>query len=382
MLPFGRMLEYGNIKPTNKPIRKIDGGWMHWVVLYEDGSLYGIGYNNSNQLRNCPVQFQYGSFVLLGTGVKDVWCGYASTIIHLESGAYIFNGNYNCLGTKTIVDTLSTLGGDDITNTMPPHDAILKMSVGLNSCHYIHTSNNRVYSRGWNTDGTVGTGSVSRVSTFTNSSTVLFKDVFAGQFSTIYKGLNDNSIYGSGTSQYGELGRGIVANSITKLDPAPSTLDFTACDTCTIVYNPARTYVVAGWQSQGQLANGQSANQSLTSFYTQSTLTSNQVVKGCRIRGNQSLRTLIYDGTGFYGSGNKNGNGVGIDTVYYTAIPSMNGVQIDNTKVQILGGATGWTLIFTGTEVYGTGGNDNLLPGKPNDGSSPLITIFTKIELP
>lgn len=380
MLPFGRMLEYGNIKPTNKPIRKVDGGWMHWVVLYEDGSLYGIGYNNSNQLRNCPVQFQYGSFVLLGTGVKDVWCGHASTIIHLESGLYIFNGNYNCLGTSTVADTLSTLGGDNITSTMPAYSSIDKLSIGLNSCHYIHSGNKRVYSRGWNTDGTVGNGNVSRVSSFTNTSTVQFKDVHAGQFSTIYKGLNDNSIYGSGKSQYGELGRGIVANSITKLDPGPSTLDFTACDTCTIVYNPARTYVVAGWQNQGQLANGQSANQSLTSFYVQSTLTANQVVKGCRIRGNGSLRTLIYDGSNFYASGAIGGTGLPTLTVYYTQIPSLNGIQIDASKVNIIGGQSGWTLVFTGTEIYGSGGNSNLLPGKPNGNTQD--NIFTKIELP
>ena len=379
MLPFVRMFEYGNIKPINKPIKKVDGGWMHWVVLYEDGSLYGIGYNNSNQLRNCPVQFQYGSFVLLGTGVVDVWCGQASTIMYLESGLYIFNGNYNCLGTSTVSDTLSTIAGDDISSSMPAYTSILKMSLGLNSSHYINTSNNRVYSRGWNSDGTVGNGTLSRVSAFTNSSTISFKDVHAGQFSTIYKG-NDGYLYGSGKSQYGELGRGIVANSITRLDPAPSSLDFTSCDTCTIIYNPARNYIVAGWQSGGQLANGQSTNVSLTSFYVQSTLTPGAVIKGSRIRGNGSNRTLMYDGTNFYASGIAGSTGNPSQTVYYTLIQSMNGVEIDSSKVQILGGQSGWTLIFTGTEVWGTGGNSNLLPGKPSDNTQN--NIFTKLELP
>lgn len=43
MLPFARMLEYGNIAPTKATVVKINSDESSISVLYSDGSLYMRG---------------------------------------------------------------------------------------------------------------------------------------------------------------------------------------------------------------------------------------------------------------------------------------------------------------------------------------------------
>lgn len=380
MIPFARLVKYGNIAPEpSREIKKVDGGAMHYVILYENGELYGIGYNSSKQLKDCTVNLQYYEFLLLATDVKDVWCGEKSTIIYTNDGKYIFNGNYNCLGTKA-KDVLSSQEGDDITAHMPAYNAILKMSIGENSTHYIHSANNRVYSRGFNGDSTVGNGSVATVAGFTNYTTYTFKDVFAGAYSTVLQGI-DGYLYGCGNSTYGELGR---ANrswpTIVRLDPgAQPTTPFSATYATTILHNANRTYTNAGWKLNGQLADGTVANTTQTSFMNLSVSLPAVVKYAAHIRRSQYGTNFIYCADNkFYSTGYNNANGFPDVKSYFTNLAYLNSLVVDESKLVICGGQNGWTLIFTGTELYGTGAGSSLFPGKLDTQN----TTFTKVTLP
>ena len=95
MLPFVRMLEYGNIKPILGGVKKIDG-WGNGYplfVLYHTGELYGIGrsYNTFGD----GVDATYTEWKLIRSDVDDIYCGYTgaySTIIKTKGGQYFISG--------------------------------------------------------------------------------------------------------------------------------------------------------------------------------------------------------------------------------------------------------------------------------------------------
>lgn len=71
MLPFVRMLEYGNVKPIPVGIKKINVciGALH--VLYEDGTLYGVGSNSQGQL-GLGALTSVSTLTLIDSGVTDL----------------------------------------------------------------------------------------------------------------------------------------------------------------------------------------------------------------------------------------------------------------------------------------------------------------------
>lgn len=71
MLPFVRMMEYGNVKPIPVGIKKINTCNNALHVLYEDGTLYGVGDNSQGQLGLGNVA-SVSTLTLIDTGVTDL----------------------------------------------------------------------------------------------------------------------------------------------------------------------------------------------------------------------------------------------------------------------------------------------------------------------
>lgn len=375
MIPFARVLKYGNIvEPENTAIKKVACGQTHYCVLLENGKAYGIGYNNSKQLKDCTALYQYGSFVLLAEDVVDLWCGNVSTILYLKDGRYIFNGNYNCMGTKA-ADTLSTQEGDDITSSMPLYSTVKMMDIGVYQMHYLD-NNGAVYGRGRNINGTVGDGTRNVIGAFKLVKSAIV-DLYSGEFSSIFA--DADRLYGCGVSNYGELGKPTTANNAIVQILTNTRPNFIGTRSSTISYYASNTAAGTGWELHGALGNGVSTNTTKTAFSVYN-IPGSGILKGARLRDGGSVRSLYLGADRkVYSTGLDSYNGLGVTSSTFVAVPGLSALDFsDESKVLITGGQV-FGLIFDGTTLYGIG-SYSFLPGKPLDNS--LVKTFSKVETP
>ncbi|WNV47626.1 hypothetical protein ENKO_526c [Klebsiella phage fENko-Kae01] len=376
MIPFARILGYGNVVvPSN--IKKISCGDTHYVVLMESGLLYGIGYNNSNQLKDCTATYQYYEFVVLDRNAEDVWCGSKSTLIYTKDGKWIFNGNYDVLGTKNTTGGLSPIEGDDITNTMPSYDSVKELDIGLYTMGYIDIDN-QLYSRGWNSNGACGLGSTNRISSFTRVGTTYHQELYVGDYSMIARGISPTSVYlyGAGQQPYGQFGSGNSENKYTwGIILNGGTSSFMATRASTLSYWTPTTIAGSGWQINGILGDGVNSNTQLKSWSTKINMPSQMVIGG-KLKGTPNRNIFLGTNGTFYATGLVEYSGLPQASSIFKEIPKFTTVQ-DNKKVQILGG-TFYSLIFDGNDIWGVG-SISVLPGKKSDGSEN--NIFTKIRI-
>ena len=94
MLPFVRMLEYGNAAPAAKVIKvQMDTGGIKpsLVALKADGTLYGTGDNSSNKFLNASSELT--TWNLLHSGVKDFWSYYGGILILTSTNQFLYCGS-------------------------------------------------------------------------------------------------------------------------------------------------------------------------------------------------------------------------------------------------------------------------------------------------
>lgn len=107
MLPFARMVQYGNINPIPVGIKKINLCNQALHVLYEDGTLYGVGSNSNGQLGLGDIT-SVGTLTLIDSGVSDLHTtAHRSTSLVYSKGnlLYISGDAGGWLGTPTTYKT-------------------------------------------------------------------------------------------------------------------------------------------------------------------------------------------------------------------------------------------------------------------------------------
>ena len=133
MLPFVRMFEYGNVAPHGSPIKKVQSGTSHWVVLKENGDLYGLGANSNNQLPITKSSILY-NLELVASDIKDVWCGDLCTLMYTKTGKWIYCGQLDPLGTNSTQGAKSALGGEEIPDFFD-YNSVKDISISYYSLH-------------------------------------------------------------------------------------------------------------------------------------------------------------------------------------------------------------------------------------------------------
>lgn len=107
MLPFGRMLEYGNVKPNTKTIKKMKLEFATSYILTTDGELYGRGANSLGQLGTGDFVART-EWVLIRNEVRNFWTSINYDIIFIQSTdnrLWYCGNNANLLGIPWTVDT-------------------------------------------------------------------------------------------------------------------------------------------------------------------------------------------------------------------------------------------------------------------------------------
>ena len=159
MLPFARMVKYGNIKPAPSGILKISTSTTHMGMLFDSGNLYLRGRGAQYMLGNNSTDFVQNGWVQCPYKVSNVWCLLAGTIILTTDGEFYLAGQMNYVGVSVspvpgwtnITSILSTIPGlttvQDIASTE---------TTASNGAILILLSNGDLYGIGRNAGGQLG----------------------------------------------------------------------------------------------------------------------------------------------------------------------------------------------------------------------------------
>lgn len=355
MLPFGRMVKYGNIAPVPKKIKKVIAGYDNLYVLYGDGSLYGCGINNYQQL-NIDGTATQNNWVLITNGVSNAWAG-GYNILYLKEDKFIMHGTNVSLG---LGNTTIPLGGVDVTSSFPDISNIKMISIGFDSMHYVSADGTTVYGRGMNTNGSVGSGSTYSQSTFTsvlNNGTNQVIDIFGNVNNTVLLTSN-GELRACGTSAYGSIGNetGKWTSFGLKLS---GTKIMGGNGYSTLAYTNSGMYH-SGWQLNGELGNGLDTNVQVYPFQFNSKTIDSKIDKiaksssGSYVNMYSTTEGKIYT-TGSFG---KNGSTTALNL--FTNTLTLINYNPDTVSLYT---CTNFSVVYDGNETIAVSGSPTYVPG-------------------
>jgi alpha-tubulin suppressor-like RCC1 family protein len=159
MLPFARMVKYGNKVAPPSGVLKIATSFAHMAMLFDTNNLYLRGLGSQYRLGNDSQDVVQNGWVQCPYKVSNVWCLFAATIILTTDGEFYLAGQMGYLGVSAnpvpgwtnITSRLSTIPG--ITTVQ---DIASSETAASNGSILILLSNGDVYGLGRNTGGELG----------------------------------------------------------------------------------------------------------------------------------------------------------------------------------------------------------------------------------
>ena len=192
-------------------IKSVYCGDYHTFILKNDGTLWGCGYNRYGQLGLGDTNNR-ATFTIISVNadnVKSIYCGEDCTLM-LKNDGTLWGTGYNNNGKLGLGNTTNRYTFTKITN-----------DVKSASCGYYHTfmlkNDGTLWGCGENTYGQLGLGkTASQETTFTQVTTNAdnVKSVYCGgRFTLILK--NDGTLWTCGHNGYGQLGLGDASSQTT-----------------------------------------------------------------------------------------------------------------------------------------------------------------------
>ncbi len=182
----------------------ISSGSGHTVGIRNDGTLWGVGYNQQGQLGQGNTVNQ-NDWVQIGTqnNWRKVSCGVINTaVINYNGELWICGYNFDGQCAQN-----TGFGGANILNLVQEHTLSTDWEdVVCGGYHMIGTkTNNKIYGWGWNNNGQAGVGDYINKDTPTLIGTSTWTNIQAGERHTIGLDTN-NSIWSWGYNFDGQLG--------------------------------------------------------------------------------------------------------------------------------------------------------------------------------
>lgn len=214
MLPFVRMLEYGNIKPKPAEVVEIYGQYTHAAIKMSTGTYYIRGTGTKGQLG-------YGNYVNNLTSwrkitppasdtnpILGIYLGYEISYMWTSQALYVCGSMRSMgMGTSYNLPSWSTYGLPSGYSTSD----IKKINASQDDT-YVLMNNGDLLAIGMNSYGEFGNGTLTASSSFIRVNTNV-KDIFVcGAKASAWLIKNDNTVWRSGYGLNGELVNGSKTN--------------------------------------------------------------------------------------------------------------------------------------------------------------------------
>lgn len=328
MLPFGRMLSYGNIAPLPPAIKKLGGSQLHVGLLYSSGKMYMRGQGFNYKLGTGNANNVYDGWVSVPYSVVDFWaCGYGTLIRSADNKLYacgrFFASFFGQAG--------SYLNWTEVTH--------LFVGIDISSIRDIKFTS-------YSSDGT----------------TMIL--------------MQDGSLYGFGSNVFSELGTGSAGKVVTPILISTGVSSIGSNG----INSPSFHYIQNGKYYRSGVSNGSNIGSSNLSKFTvleiSETIISMQVLDICTI-------LLCHDANDVYsfyiaGSNNNGSRGVGGTSVYTTFTKvdsSLMGISLDVSSLNYAGNGS-VNITSNGAAVYTCGGSGL---GRPISSTAPN-TLLSEVQ--
>lgn len=174
MIPFARVLKYGNIAPAPVGIKDVKSMQNTVYILLTDGRLYGFGLNNKLQLGTGDTT-QPTTWLLLLDGVADIWCGSGDgtcVLAYKHDGTWWSTGNQGFLGTSGSLSVWTNVSAK-FAVTGNEYKKLVMSAYGT----LMLMQNGDLWRIGINASGILFTGNTSAVPAFVKTSEVDVVDI-------------------------------------------------------------------------------------------------------------------------------------------------------------------------------------------------------------
>ena len=274
-------------------IKSVYCGYYYTLILENDGTLWGCGGNGNGELGlgDTNNRTTFTQITTNADNIKEIYCGGYHTLI-LKNDGTLWGCGYNGYG---------NLGSGDTTNK----NTFTQITTNANDikeiyCGYNHTfilkNDGTLWSCGWNNYGQLGLGDTTNRTTFTQVTTNAYniKEIYCGQNHTIML-KNDGTLWECGRNNVGQLGLGDSNNRTTFTQITTNTNDIKSiyCGwNHTFILKNDGTLWGTGYNAYGQLGLGDGSHR-----YTFTQVTTNtDNVKSVYCGGNHTF-ILKNDGT-------------------------------------------------------------------------------------
>ena len=194
MIPFARVLMYGNIIAPPAGMRKINSYGLGHLFLSTDDKLYAYGENNASRFGSGSSDAITGGVAkLVLDGVAMIYCHPAYTICLMKDGSFKAAGNLGIFGLGIQLSFV------DVSAIFAPVGDVVKVvitrrAVPGNSTVYALNSTGVLYAMGSNNRGQMGNGSAGSIGSFVQINTDC-KDVVSCNYETVVVLKNNNTAW-------------------------------------------------------------------------------------------------------------------------------------------------------------------------------------------
>ena len=221
MLPFARIVQYGNVAAPPVKIKKVVGGTNSAFILYDDGRLFGAGSNSNGELNIGNYTGWNGAtprWILSQSNVDNVWSGpFAYGVVTQIGTEFYYTGNAQArnLNSGTYYYSPSNL---NLSTSIGTTDyTVLDVRVTLYSIHFLirmSDGSTRIYGCGrgnklGRNDSTGSTGSISLVQSTSVIGTNIVK--IDSNMNAFYYLTASGDLYGTGVNVSNQLSTSAVS---------------------------------------------------------------------------------------------------------------------------------------------------------------------------
>ena len=252
---------FTEITTNTNDIKSVYCGDLHTLILKNDGTLWGCGYNGCSQLGlgDTTDRTTFTQITTNTNNIKEIYCGERYNFILKNDGTLWGCGDNSC----------GQLGLGDTTN----RTTFTQITINVNDikeiyCGGYHTfilkNDGTLWGCGDNSKGQLGLGDITKKTTFTQitTNTDNIKEIYCGGSHTFILE-NDGALWGCGDNSYGQLSLGDTTNRTTFTQITTNTDDIKSiyCDShYTLILKNDGTLWSCGHNVYGQLGLGDYSN--------------------------------------------------------------------------------------------------------------------------